>query len=175
MKHDRVIQEEFSKQAPKFGENGLTLSSQDILDWIVDSLPLEREFRVLDVAAGTGHLSRAIAPHVRDVIAVDITPEMLAQAHEETSRKKLNNIFFEEGNAARLPYEADRFDLVASRLAIHHFEKPIIQLREMARVCKPNHRIARKAEQRLHCPKFPLIIARWRRQPKENNRNALNG
>ena len=142
MKHDRVIQEEFSKQASKFGEKGLTLSSQDILDWIVDSLPLEREFRVLDVAAGTGHLSRAIAPHVRDVTAVDITPEMLDQARKETARKDLNNISFEEGNAARLPYEADRFDFVASRLAIHHFEKPIIQLREMTRVCKPDHRIA---------------------------------
>lgn len=142
MKHNKVIQEEFSKQASKFEEKGLTLSSQDLLEWIVDSLPLEREFRVLDVAAGTGHLSRAIAPHVRDVIAVDITPEMLDQARKETAKRNMNNIIFEEGNAAQLPYEADRFDLVASRLAIHHFEKPIIQLREMTRVCKPNHRIA---------------------------------
>jgi len=142
LKHNKIIQEEFSKQASKFGEKGLTLSSQDILDWIVDSLPLEREFQVLDVAAGTGHLSRAIAPHVRNVIGVDITPEMLDQARKETAKRNLNNITFEKGNAARLPYEADCFDLVASRLAIHHFEKPIIQLREMARVCKPDHRIA---------------------------------
>jgi ubiquinone/menaquinone biosynthesis C-methylase UbiE len=82
VKHNRVVREEFSKQAPKFTEKGLTLSSQDILDWIVHSLPLEREFQVLDVAAGTGHLCGAIAPHVRDVIAVDITPEMIAQARE---------------------------------------------------------------------------------------------
>jgi len=141
MKHIKVIREEFSKQAPKFGEKGLTLSSQDILDWIVDSLPLEREFRVLDVAAGTGHLSRAIAPHVRDVIAIDITPEMLVQAREETVRRNLSNVSFEEGNAARLPYDANHFDLVASRLAIHHFERPIIQLREMVRVCKLDHKI----------------------------------
>ena len=37
--HNERIQEEFSKQAPRFGEKGLTLSSQDILDWIVDFLP----------------------------------------------------------------------------------------------------------------------------------------
>jgi len=142
MNHNKIIQEEFSKQAPKFGERGLTLSNQDILDWIVDFLPLEKEFRVLDVAAGTGHLSRAIAPNVREVIAIDITPEMLAQAREETERRDLKNISLEEGNAERLPHDADQFDLVASRLSIHHFEKPNIQLQEMVRVCRPNHRLA---------------------------------
>src|SRR6186997_892840 len=142
MNHNERIQEEFSKQAPKFNEKGLTLSSQEILAWIVVFLPLEKEFRVLDVAAGTGHLSRAIAPHVREVTAIDITPEMLAQAREETAKSNLNNITFEEGNAERLLYEADYFDLVASRLSIHHFENPMIQLQEMVRVCKPHHRVA---------------------------------
>ena len=78
MEHNRVIRKEFSKQAARFGEKGLTLSSKDILDWIVDFLPLDQTFRVLDVAAGTGHLSRAIAPHAREVVAIDITPRMLA-------------------------------------------------------------------------------------------------
>ena len=141
MKHNRVVQEEFSKQASSFGDKGLTLSNEDILDWIVGFLPLEKEFRVLDVAAGTGHLSRAIAPHVREVTAIDITPAMLAYAREETARISLDNISFVEGSAEQLPYEAEHFDLVVSRLAIHHFENPIIQLREMVRVCKPNHTI----------------------------------
>ena len=141
MKHNRVVREEFSKQASRFGDKGLTLSSQDILDWIVDFLPLDKELRVLDVAAGTGHLSRAIFPHVREVTAIDITPAMLAYAREETARINLGNISFVEGSAEQLPYEAGCFDLVVSRLAIHHFENPIIQLREMVRVCKSNHRI----------------------------------
>jgi hypothetical protein len=64
MEHNRVIRDEFSKQASSFGDKGLTLSSQEILGWIVENLPLQKNYRVLDVAAGTGHLSRAIAPHV---------------------------------------------------------------------------------------------------------------
>jgi ubiquinone/menaquinone biosynthesis C-methylase UbiE len=139
MKHNRVVREEFSKQASRFGDKGLTLSRQDILDWIVDFLPLDKEFRVLDVAAGTGHLSRAIAPHVREVAAIDITPEMLSYAREETARRSSDTISFVEGSAEQLPYETGCFDLVVSRLAIHHFENPIIQLREMVRVCKSNH------------------------------------
>jgi ubiquinone/menaquinone biosynthesis C-methylase UbiE len=141
MKHNKVVREEFSKQASRFGDKELTLSSQDILDWIAGFLPLDKDFRALDVAAGTGHLSRAIAPHVREVTAIDITPAMLAQAREETSRRNLGNIYFIEGSAEQLPYAEGYFDLVLSRLAIHHFEYPILQLREMVRVCKPDHRI----------------------------------
>ena len=138
MEHNRVIQEEFSKQASSFGDKGLTLSSQEILGWIVENLPLRKNYRVLDVAAGTGHLSRAIAPHVKEVVAIDITPEMIAQARSETARMKLGNIVIDEGDAEDLPYQDSSFDMVVSRLAIHHFENPRIQLSEMVRVCKPN-------------------------------------
>ena len=141
MRHNQVVRKEFSKQASKFGQTGHTLSSQEILDWITRSLPLDKGLRVLDVAAGTGHLSRAIAPHVREVVAIDITPEMLRYARQELATRNLDNVSPEEGSAEKLPHEADCFDLVVSRLAIHHFQKPIIPLREMVRVCKLNHKI----------------------------------
>ena len=136
MEHNRVIQSEFSKQASSFGDQGLTLSSQEILGWIVGNLPFQENYRVLDVAAGTGHLSRAIAPHVDEVVAIDITPEMIEQARHETARMGLENIRINEGDALVLPYQDNAFDMVVSRLAIHHFEKPGNQLREMVRVCK---------------------------------------
>ena len=141
MEHNKVIRREFSKQASSFGDKGLTLSSQDILDWSVGLLPLDKNFRVLDVAAGTGHLSRALAPHVGEVVALDLTPNMLAYAREGAMKNNLINISIQEGRAEELPYKSDCFDLVVSRLAIHHFENPIVQLREMVRVCKPDHRI----------------------------------
>jgi ubiquinone/menaquinone biosynthesis C-methylase UbiE len=141
MKHNRVIHREFSKQASRFGEKGLTLSRQEILNWIMSLLPLDNQFRVLDVAAGTGILSLAVAPHVREVVAIDITPQMLAQAQLEMAKSNLDNISIEQGNAEKLPHTSDSFDLILSRLAIHHFEKPILPVREMDRVCKPGHRI----------------------------------
>jgi ubiquinone/menaquinone biosynthesis C-methylase UbiE len=141
MDHKETIRKEFSRQADSFGKPGLTLSSQEYLAWMVDILPLQEGFRVLDVAAGTGHLSRAIAPHVRQVVAIDLTPEMLRKAKEEAAKADLGNIVFEKGDAAALPHQDDSFDMVVSRLAIHHFEKPQLQLREMVRVCKPGHAV----------------------------------
>ena len=90
MSHDETVRREFARQAGRFGQAGLTLSSQEYLAWMVGQLPLESGFRVLDVAGGTGHLARAIAPHVREVVAVDMTPEMLAECRAEAEASGLS-------------------------------------------------------------------------------------
>ena len=116
-----VVRREFRQQAARFDAPGLTLSNQDYLTWMVDQLDLQSHFEVLDVAAGTGHLSRAIAPHVQRVVAVDLTPEMLAEGERAAEQAGLKNIVFEQGVAEHLPYANAAFDLVVSRLSLHHF------------------------------------------------------
>ena len=139
MGHNKIIRKEFTKQAEKFGEKGLTLSSEEYLNWMVNFLPLQSNFQVLDVATGTGHLCRAIAPYVREVIGLDTTPEMLSKARLEIEKTGISNITLQEGLAESLPYPDHTFDMVVSRLAIHHFDRPEIQIKEMSRVCKPGH------------------------------------
>jgi ubiquinone/menaquinone biosynthesis C-methylase UbiE len=139
--HNETIRQEFAKQASAFGKQGLTLSSQEYLAWMVGRLPLKADFQVLDVAAGTAHLSCAIAPHVQQVIAFDMTPEMLHEARNAIAKKGLQNVRCEEGDAHHLPYHDNTFDLVVSRLSLHHFTTPQIQLDEMVRVCKPDHMV----------------------------------
>src|SRR5688572_28625776 len=88
---------------------------------------------VLDVAAGTGHVARALAASVRAVIAVDATEAMLAAGKAEADRAGLRNVVFQRGDAAALPFADGSFDIVLSRFALHHFEQPAVQVREMAR------------------------------------------
>lgn len=137
-----VIRREFGKQAAHFGEPGLTLSNQEYLQWMVDQLDLQPHFEVLDVAAGTGHLSRAIAPHIKRVVALDLTDEMLAQGRREAMQQGLANVVFEQGEAERLPYPSAAFDLVVTRFSLHHFADVRGPVQEMARVCRPEGRVA---------------------------------
>lgn len=129
--HDS-IREEFRKQAPSWGRDRTSAH----LEWVVSRLALRPEFEVLDVAAGTGLLSRAIAPHVKHVVAVDITPEMLAQGREDAARDGVSNVRFETGAAEDLPYPDDSFDMVATRFSIHHLVRPGMAIAEMHRVCR---------------------------------------
>jgi ubiquinone/menaquinone biosynthesis C-methylase UbiE len=139
--HD-VIRREFGQQAARFGEQGLTLSNQAYLQWMVEQLDLQPHFEVLDVAAGTGHLSRAIAPHVKHVVGLDLTPEMLAQGRHAAEQQGLTNLVFEQGEAEHLSYAHERFDLVVTRFSLHHFADPQGPLQEMVRVCRRGGRVA---------------------------------
>jgi len=141
-RQDDVVRREFAKQASVFGAGGLTLSRADLLDWIVGELDLRREDTVLDIAAGTGHLSRAMAPAVERVVGIDLTPEMLDEARRAAAGQGLANTEFVEGNAVDLPYADGAFPMVTSRLAIHHFDEPAVQVAEMVRVCAPGGRVA---------------------------------
>jgi SAM-dependent methyltransferase len=135
--HDDEIKRQFTFQATRFGEQGLTLSSTEYLEWVVGQLRLDPSFVVLDVAAGTGHLGRAITPHVQRVIAVDLTQAMIEEGRREAAKTNLGNITFEQGRAEQLSYPDDSFDMVVTRLSLHHFADPQPAVREMARVCKP--------------------------------------
>ncbi len=102
------------------------------LSWVVERLDLEPHFEVLDVAAGTGIVARAVAPHVRRVVASDISTEMLAAGAREAPA----NVRFEGAAAEDLPFAADSFDMVVTRYSIHHFLRPELALHQMHRVCR---------------------------------------
>jgi len=139
--HHRLVEQQFARQAPGFGQEGLTLMNRDYLAWMIDTLEPDPQDAVLDVAAGTGHLGRAIAPRVRCVVCLDLTAEMLHEGEQAAQREGLTNITFLRGAAEELPYPDSVFDTVVSRFAVHHFVEPMVQVREMVRVCRPGGKV----------------------------------
>src|SRR5438094_9759800 len=49
---------------------------------------------VLDVATGTGHNALSFAPHVRQVIGLDLTAPMLAEASRLAQKRAMRNVCF---------------------------------------------------------------------------------
>jgi ubiquinone/menaquinone biosynthesis C-methylase UbiE len=91
----------------------------------------------LDVATGTGNTALALAPFVRRVVGVDLTREMLDQARRLTKERSLANAEWVIGDACRLPFADECFDLYTVRAAPHHFHDFAAFLREALRVLKP--------------------------------------
>ena len=140
--HMNVVRQQFRAQAPDFNRQVGSQGYDHILAWIMDALELRPSFSVLDVAAGTGLVGLAVAPRVKNVVALDATPEMLEQGRRRAVDEAISNIVFEEGDAQHLPYPDDSFDLIACRLGMHHFQEPRIQVLEMVRVCRPGGQVA---------------------------------
>ena len=65
-----------------------------------------------------------------------MTEEMLAQGIRLAEESHIENIYFQSGNAEKLPYEPETFDLVITRLSFHHFDNPEKPFEEMKRVLK---------------------------------------
>jgi ubiquinone/menaquinone biosynthesis C-methylase UbiE len=112
-------------------------SKGESLDRMVELVDPKPEWRALDIATGGGHTALAFAPRVREVVATDITQEMLDAAAHFIRGKGVTNVSFAEADAGDLPYGASEFDLVTCRVAPHHFPDCARFVREMARVLKP--------------------------------------
>jgi ubiquinone/menaquinone biosynthesis C-methylase UbiE len=154
--HSEAVERAFTKQAPAFEDPEFNRLFTVDSDWLFDRLELAEDDLVLDVAAGTGHVARRLAPRVRVAVAVDSTKAMLDRGWIEAKRAALRNVVFMQADAAALPFVDGAFDVVVSRFALHHFEDPAVQVAEMRRVLRPGGRLA-VAD--LICDPDPAIAA----------------
>ena len=97
------------------------------------------EERALDSGSGAGALAFALAPHVREVVAVDLVPELLDQGRKRGER--FPNVSFVEGDATKLSFEPFSFDLAGSLRTLHHITRPELVVAELARVTRLGGRV----------------------------------
>jgi ubiquinone/menaquinone biosynthesis C-methylase UbiE len=95
--------------------------------------------RALDSGTGTGALAFALAPHVREVVGVDVVPELLAQARKRVEQR--SNVSFVEGDATKLPFGYGEFDLAGTLRTLHHIARPELVVAELARVTRSRGRV----------------------------------
>ncbi len=129
------VRQEFGKHAESYRRSVVHAEGAS-LKRLVELVQPEADWSVLDIATGAGHTAFAFAPHVREVLATDITPEMLAQTVKGAAERALENVTVAHAEAEDLPYPADHFDLVTCRIAPHHFADLAAFVRESARVLR---------------------------------------
>ena len=115
------VREQFGANA-RFYVTHATHAKGASLQRLVDVVPLEASWKALDIATGAGHTAFALSPHVAQVTATDITPEMLELTREGAAKRHLGNVLVEAAAAEDLKYLANSFDCITCRIAAHHFE-----------------------------------------------------
>lgn len=140
--HSERLRRAFTTQAAAFEDVRLNRVFTQDARWLFEPLQCAPTDLLLDVAAGTGHAARELAGRVRAVMAVDVTPAMLAAGSAAAREEGIDNVVFQLGDAARLPFVDRSFDVVVSRFALHHMQDPILCIAEMARCLRPGGHIA---------------------------------
>src|SRR6059058_843945 len=97
--------------------------------------------RVLDVACGTGVVAITAARIGANVTGLDLTPELLERARENSGVAEVD-VDWHEGDVEALPFPDGAFDVVLSQFGHMFAPRPEVAVAEMLRVLKPGGTIA---------------------------------
>jgi ubiquinone/menaquinone biosynthesis C-methylase UbiE len=114
-----------------------------IRDRIVELAGPRPDDQVVDLGAGTGLLALAIAPRVRELVAVDISERMLERLDVAAVADGIRNVETVVGDLRRLPLDDESATLVVSNYAFHHLDDPgkELALAEARRILRPGGRL----------------------------------
>ena len=153
----------FTSIAPQYSWAGAIMSFGQDARWrrfMVSKLGAAPGSLVLDVAAGTGLVSRELAARRRvTVVALDASEPMLRAGVPANELAGLSQqIRPVLGRAETLPFADGAFDAVTFTYLVRYVEDPAATIRELARVLRPGGAIA---SLEFHVPQRPMLRAGW--------------
>jgi ubiquinone/menaquinone biosynthesis C-methylase UbiE len=152
VKEQEVIIEAFSELAPRYErvvDNELNRfwgwSYAGFVDRLIELTPISDGDFILDLATGTAVIPRRIVEKVKQkhqVVGLDITASMLKRGQEKIDQNEANrNIHLACGDAMRMPFRDESFNVVMCGLATHHMNVPRM-LSEVKRVLKSGGKLS---------------------------------
>ncbi|RJQ12791.1 MAG: methyltransferase domain-containing protein [Dehalococcoidia bacterium] len=130
---DRTAREIFAPIASNYDRWSAVLSMGQDPRWraaMVARLDISPDARVLDVAAGTGLITRLVGQRAHQVVSLDVSAEMLGVAHRRGAAAVL-------ATAERLPFADASFDALTFGYLLRYVPAPLDAMRELARVLQP--------------------------------------
>jgi SAM-dependent methyltransferase len=114
-----------------------------VVEHVITRAALQPGRHVLDLGTGTGSVALQAAALIvpgGEVLGVDISPEMLAVAHQRATAGGLTNVRVREGRAEAIPAEDGHLDVVLASLSLMYAIDRAAAALEIARVLRPGGR-----------------------------------
>jgi SAM-dependent methyltransferase len=133
--HEALVGGQFGARAAAYLGSAVHAQGAD-LQALANLVQGQAHAHVLDLGCGAGHVSFRVASHVGEVVAYDLSPDMLDVVAQTATKRGLANVKTLQGVAETLPFPDADFDYVFSRFSAHHWCDRDVGLREVARVLK---------------------------------------
>ncbi|MGH2515460.1 MAG: class I SAM-dependent methyltransferase [Ktedonobacterales bacterium] len=106
---------------------------------LLRELGLNATHTLVDLGAGTGAFALAVAPHCRRVVAVDVSPVMLALLRQKAAQLSIGNIECVQGGFLSYEHQGAPAHFVYSRHALHHLPDfwKALALQRIAAILQP--------------------------------------
>jgi protein-L-isoaspartate O-methyltransferase len=134
-----------------------TRASEERPDLLVEELRLKPGMTVADIGAGSGYLSRRMAPLVQPdrVFAVDVQPQMVAMLTELSQRPEFKNLVPVQGSAGDVQLPPESVDVAVLVDVYHELAYPYEVMRSLVQALKPGGRVV-LVEYRGEDPAVPI-------------------
>jgi demethylmenaquinone methyltransferase/2-methoxy-6-polyprenyl-1,4-benzoquinol methylase len=138
----------FEELPARYDELGAALSFFQDPRWrraAVEAVQAGPDDRVLDIACGTGLVSRALVERWGSrVVGLDQSASMLGRARAKLAEdpRLAAKVSFVEGEAENLPFADGEFDHLTFTYLLRYVDDPAATLGELARVVKPGGRVS---------------------------------
>ena len=113
--------------------------NEEMRDEALELLAIQQDDRVLDVGCGTGFGTEGLLRYSDDVHGLDQSVHQMQKAWEKFGKN--DEVRFYRGDAERLPFRDDSFDVIWSSGSIEYWPNPVDALVEFRRVVKPGNKV----------------------------------
>jgi tRNA (cmo5U34)-methyltransferase len=112
---------EFDTKAAEWDNNPMHRDrSEAIANGIINSIPLNKEMKVLEFGAGTGITSFLIKDLVKEITLMDNSQEMVKVMNEKIRASHATNLNALNFNLELSDYDDEKFDLIITQMVLHH-------------------------------------------------------
>lgn len=134
--HETVVDAQFGPRAAAYVQSAVHAAGAD-LDALEALAAAARPARALDLGCGGGHVAYRLAAHAKEVVACDLSADMLQAVAATAQARGLGNIATRQAAAERLPFDDEAFDFSATRFSAHHW-------RDLRQGLAEAHRVTRR-------------------------------
>lgn len=137
-------------------------SAPHLIPHLKASVSQNPQLTMLDVGAGSGTITASLAKYMPEgqVMATDISDDILERAKFHADKEGVKNISYKTASVYQLPFADSSFDITHAHQVLTHLDAPIDAVREMLRVTKSGGIVSlREADMRMWCfwPELPAL------------------
>lgn len=130
----------FNEKAKDWDVNEMVLQlSKATSSAILENIELNDQMQVMDFGAGTGLITSHVFPHVKNIVAVDVSQAMLDQLVSKSELQGKVEAVCQD--IIKQPLK-QKFDLIMSAMAMHHIEDTSLLIKIFAEHLKTNAKVA---------------------------------
>ena len=125
------IGKRFDQVANRYDTPDKIKRSEEFVKKLLELIPINKNFKVMDIGAGTGLVDVVLSKYTGQIYAFDLSEGMLKVFEEKIKKNGIENIKIFKKDVLNEDFSERDFDLVITSMTFHHLDNPEEALRKI--------------------------------------------